>query len=277
MQQSLIDWLSFTIPAEWSENMPEYQAADWAWRYIDEALPLSLWTSIFELFEMAQTSGRPPYRVAYRSTPAGLSVYLNPSLPHILLEFTGQGVEALRDNELLTDLLAAIHQRVTRIDFAVDWLTEVRPTAFIAAGYSGRFSSTGIVTSDTGETVYVGSKKSDMYARVYRYSPPHPRSAFLRCEMVLRKQRAKEAARMAAEGDLKGVIASVGASFKWSHGLWSLEAEEPIPNYRPERPLAKTERWLIAQAGPAFRKLIAAGVITEPNRWLETYFLEETS
>lgn len=119
--------------------------------------------------------------------------------------------------------------------------------------------------SESGETCYLGSQKSNRYARVYRYHPPHPRAAFLRCEMVCRDQDAKDTANAILHHGLRNTAAALGGVFGWTHSDWTLTppTDLELAAYRADRHGGKTEYWLHAQVIPALRKLKREGKIEQ--------------
>lgn len=220
-------------------------------------------------------NGRPPYRGGFRAEDGSWTVYFNDELPHALCEFSGKGCEWLEKEGELYDLLHMVADDVTRIDLAVDWLTGTKPSEFAEKRANGRFKAIGTQVSETGETVYVGSKKSDRYARVYRYNPPHPRSAFLRCEMVYRRKQARVAVANVCSVGLTETITMSGNGFGWTHELWESTKtnDAEMLQWRPERRTGKTLRWLIVQVAPAIIKLAKEDEI-DPEKWFSEYVLE---
>jgi hypothetical protein len=175
---------------------------------------------------------------------------------------------------------------MTRVDIAIDIETETRPVDFCAERESRKVRSESTVKSDSGETVYIGGRKSNRYMRCYRYNQPHPRAKYLRCEFVQRKKHAKQTAHeymrmiagMAKEKVLHSMVHELGARFGLDHEDWQPQSYDDvdIDTYRPERRSGKTEYWLVAQVAPAFKRLVREGVIENPKEWLEEHFLEET-
>lgn len=221
--------------------------------------------------------GRAPYSYCSRSQEAGCSIYFGAELTHTLYEFSGAGCGWLRENGLEEILLSAVGSRVTRLDIASDVETAVSPSDFVSAGVAGRMKSRGSFTSETGQTEYIGSQKSERYARVYRYAPPHPRADMLRIEHVLRRDHAKQAVEWILAYGVNYVQKQIGEGFGWQHPLWEpTEATvEPLRVARGSRDQNGTLRWLIKAAAPAFKKLVAAGLIDDPAAWLKQVFLDQ--
>jgi len=168
-------------------------------------------------------------------------------------------------------------QRITRIDIAVDIETSTHPSEFVEIVSHDRMRASGRQSSETGETCYVGSKKSDRYARVYRYYEPHPRAHLLRIEHVFRRKYAKSVAQAILGTSLTAAAAAAGKAFGWAHNDWDVDAQEvaDISITSPERNAGGTVTWLVRSVAPAIRRLIADGTIRDPEVFFKTYFLPQ--
>lgn len=273
----LIDWISFTFDVDWQED-----TKGWTWdATLTEAIEDAMgWTSealgeYITSWELS--SGRAPYKQSYRCAE-GIYIWFNVNISHALMEITGQGCDFLRQHGLLESLLTRIQERVTRLDLAVDMTCDTTPMEFVEAGTSGRFKSRGHVQSPTGETVYLGSRTSERYCRVYRYAPPHPRHTMLRAEMVFKKQNAKMFVSNAVECGFNYNALALGAGqiYGFEHASWDLRGDEiALNSYTPERRSGKTVMWLVSQVAPAFKKLVKEGVIEDPEQFVREFFLGE--
>jgi hypothetical protein len=275
MMHTQIDWLSFTML---HREMP-----DGAGEAIYDAIQTleQGWLPSELRLRMAQCKwtagrGRAPYSYRAYSEEAGCSIYFGAGLTHTLYEFSGAGCLWLRENGLDGTLLGAVAQRITRLDIASDIETTIPPSAFVGAGYSQRMKSHGSFTSADGDTEYIGSQKSERYARVYRYNPPHPRSHLLRVEHVLRRDYAKQIASWLVQYGVEYVQASLGRSFGWSHPSWTPEEQSVPLIYVPRGTRSEngTVLWLIKQAAPAFKKAAVKGLLGDPVEFLKHWFLE---
>ena len=270
-----IDWYSFsfpTVPTESTED-PLLAVGDGLCAILDAQTIIAMrvwkWEPIGH--------GRAPYTEGWTVKGSHVTLWTNPALPHATFEATGQGCEWLRECFLLEEIVTATAHRATRIDIAVDIPGSTTPADFVAAGFTRRIKTSAYLTSSSGNTVYVGSQKSDAFARVYRYNPPHPRSDKLRIEMVHRRERAKD---MAARWAIAGAEACKSAcydTYRWEHATWA-ETGTPDPLQSAfitdARSSAGTVRWLINQVAPAFKRLVADGSIKDPEAFLWTYFRE---
>jgi len=137
--------------------------------------------------------------------------------------------------------------------------------------------ASGYQISETGETYYAGSKKSDRYARVYRYNAPHPRSNLLRIEHVFRREYAKVVAAACVNATVEDIAKSAGEAFGWAHEEWRVEraSHVDISVHGSDKGGQRTIYWLVNSCAPAFRKLCEKGVLENPRLFLERYFLPE--
>ena len=167
-----------------------------------------------------------------------------------LIEHTGAGCDHLQERGLLMDLVLTNAANLTRIDIATDILTDARPSDFVNQRETGRTTALGFQKSDSGETVYVGSKKSDRTCKVYRYDGRHPRAQFLRIEYTYKGENAKIIGERLKSASIAEIAAFSGSRYKWQHRSWldaQIATEAEIKAYRPERRQGKTVKWLYTQ------------------------------
>jgi len=222
---------------------------------------------------------RAPYTDSWKLGDNGITLFASPNLVHCCVEISGQGCENLIKTSLLADVLRCCEERITRIDVASDIETKVRPVEFVKDVIHERMRTSGHVVSDTGETCYVGSQKSDRYARVYRYNDPHPRAHLLRIEHVFRRDYAKVVAREITQSGVDSVAYSAGKAFGWVHVVWKPESvqEADLSVVKAEPTMGGTVFWLIKSVAPAFKKLVAKGIISDPDQFVRDYFLTDGS
>lgn len=222
--------------------------------------------------------GRAPYTEGYTVKGTGITIWANPALKHATFEASGRGCEELRDAQILDDIIRETAHRATRIDIAVDISTATTPTQFVGAGVTGRMKTRSYLTSAAGDTVYIGSQKSDCYARVYRYNPPHPRADKLRVEHVHRREKAKDMAARWAIAGAEACKSSLWDTYRWKHSDWThTSVIDPLRRnlVSDARSASGTIRWLVGQAAPAFRRLVADGSIPDPETFIAEYFLRD--
>jgi hypothetical protein len=220
---------------------------------------------------------RAPYTDSWSMGENGITLFASPNLTHCCVEISGQGCERLIALSLLADVLRCSKERITRIDIACDIETEVSPMDFVAEVSHERMRTSGQVISETGETCYVGSKKSDRYARVYRYNKPHPRAHLLRVEHVFRKDYAKKVASEITVASLENIAAGAGLAFGWEHPVWNTgKADVSDLSLVFERGnTGSTVFWLVHSCAAAFRRLCADGTISDPQAFLDKYFIND--
>jgi len=270
-----VDWLTFTIPMVYESTENE----DYAMAIQKGLLSLFTRDLVQTVFGGAWTHekrSRAPYKDTWMDAESGISVYASPNLAHCTVEITGQGCEKLIADGTLDVILVQCHERVTRIDVATDIETSTSPTVFVEHLSHERMRASGYQHSATGETCYIGSKKSDRYARVYRYFEPHPRSHLLRIEHVFRRDYAKKVAKSLLGAKVEEVAAAAGKAFGWSHVDWQPEDTQDvdISIVAVERGQSSTVRWLLTSCVPAFKRLVSDGTIRDAEEFLRVYFLD---
>jgi len=278
-----IDWLTFTMT-------PRYGTYDASNMTVGEDYATAIeqgWIATFDAETLASAFGgawekqeksRAPYTDAWKQVERGISLYAGISLNHCCVEISGKGCEILIEKGLLERVLVATKDRITRIDIACDIETEIQPTVFVSQMSHKRMRSSGYQKSASGETCYIGSRTSDRFARVYRYSEPHPRAHLLRVEHVFHKEQAKRVAQEVVASGIEKVSVSAGMAFGWSHPVWDTGevGSVDISIVGSERTAGKTIFWLVNSVSPAFRRLCASGEISDPDEFLRRYFLSDT-
>lgn len=265
----LIDWLAFSVEAK----TKDIRSSGEQLKAIHEKMLKCLGEELLGVLGWNKAEygkGRPPHPYSLRVKHTGFTVFVAPQHDRILCELSGTTCRILDEHGLMLNALERTHQIMSRLDLAVDILTDVEPALFVADGYNGRFTSSGSYNSPTGQTEYVGSRKSERYARVYRYSKPHDREKFLRVEMVMKRQYAKLYAQRLIQDGLKTSIFHAGQEFGWASLLWDVpnaQASE-ITLGRRARTNDKTLRWLEQAVVPAFLRLVRSGGLDEWEDWL---------
>jgi len=275
-----IDWLTFTMTPRYGtfDNDGMSVGEDYA-AAIEQA-----WNTTFDGETIAKAFGgswekqersRAPYTDAWVLPEKGISLYAGISLNHCCVEISGSGCEKLIQADLLEKILRAVVDRITRIDIACDIETDTTPTQFVSALKHKRMRSGGHQFSSSGETQYVGSRKSERFARVYRYNKPHPRSHLLRIEHVFHKAYAKTVAQAILDSGMESVANASGEAFGWSHPIWDTTSDSmaDLSIVTAERNEGKTVFWLVNSVAPAFRRLCDNGVISDPEEFIKRYFL----
>jgi len=268
-----IDWLTFTIPMVYSSD-EENGYSNAIQNGLLALFADDLVADVFGGAWQKQQRKRAPYQDTWMDAEAAISLYASPNLNHATIEISGEGCEKLIAAGTLGRVLAGCLERTTRLDVATDIETSTIPSEFVFFLSHERMRASGYQKSETGETCYVGSKKSDRYARVYRYFSPHPRAHLLRIEHVFRREYAKVVAKSILDTTVESVAAAAGKAFGWAHVDWKPEAAQhvDISITAPERGQSSTVSWLLRSVAPAIKRLIADGTIKDADIFFETYF-----
>jgi len=173
--------------------------------------------------------------------------------------------------EHMPTILRAFAGQFSRLDLAVDMDCSVTPLEFEAAITGGSSQTRSQFVSNTGQTVYRGSRTSERFARIYRYNPPHPRSHLLRAEFQLKKGYANALAQEVSEGNsLASLAAGLGQIFGFRHSVWSMVKDPVLLTVPSHAHSGATVYWLTATVAPLLRRLQAEGKL-DTVRWFETY------
>lgn len=270
---SKIDWLSasaFRTVGEGDSSFIQFFQAYHA--FLDLAPELEFVWGASDDWTLGK--GRKPYMHMWTSPVAGFLIFTSPNANHVLLEIQGRGCDILAESKYGADVLQGLMPRLTRIDVAVDMLTDATPSEFAADSAQGRFKSHSEFISSSGATYYRGSRDSERYCRVYRYNPPHPRAHLLRSEFVMKQEQAKLTAASILENGVHPVAISLGATFGWEHDAWQPDETEAaiIEVWRPERRKGKTEFWLCKTVAPLLVRMANEDGF-DPKAWFDEYVL----
>lgn len=269
-----LDWISFSVPID----LDGVHDDRWIPHAVSNAC-LNLHEDLGQWLkfdgEWIAGKGRAPYSVSFRNEASGFTIFGNPSVPHALIEISGQGCDTLEDDKTIERVLDAVKDRVTRIDIACDIATDTLPIHFAESRDIGRFKAHSYINSESGSTYYVGARTSDRYCRVYRYNTPHPRHALLRIEYIIKAENAKITARTILEATLESVATSLGESFGWKHPDWRIDSDAvELAVYRPERKSGKTVFWLSDTIAPLLIRLHKEGEL-DVYSWLHDAVLSK--
>lgn len=214
-----VDWLSFTIPTPSTFGTYSPETLPYIHEVTDAFLG-GIWKPVFGGHGWQVDNGRGFYRYAITDDESKIVMSIGDINNHIYFQCGGQACDYMRSLSIYEQVVEKVSMRCSRIDFAVDFKCDVKPQDFIVNYQAASFKSGGRVHSPDGETCYVGSRKGERFARVYRYHPPHPRSENLRVEVEAKGEWAKILCKLCAdEGDLTACLAA-HAVFGWSHPLW---------------------------------------------------------
>lgn len=268
----LVDWLSFTVASPSLNSVPRsvwlVKCLRAARRATSADAPIPRDPGQFEEY-----SGRAPYMVRWTCADFGTTVLAHPGLGHVLIEFSGRGCEALRQAGRFDGALAGACSRLTRLDLAVDINPGCDPRAFVKEHNPTRFSANSTFISNTGITCYVGSPKSDRFARVYRYKPPLPRSDTMRAEHVFRRDWARRVGALILAKGLPAAAQYCGQVWGWTHTAWDVQESDQLIKVSRELATRHPNQvlWLLSQVFPAMRRMEKEGIIEDLRAFLEEH------
>jgi DNA relaxase NicK len=160
-----IDWLSFTIEMEVSQLAMSFSIWERVGQKLGEQFPLAK-RAFVDGYEWSPRAGRAPYNAATQRADSGVMAFAHQRISNALFEVGGIGLDALGSIEAELAVASEVQSRLTRIDIAVDIFTETRPDEFAKVRGNEKFKAWSEAVSETGHTIYIGSKTSDRYARV---------------------------------------------------------------------------------------------------------------
>lgn len=263
-----IDYLSFTVMINCQgteQGGADAQAAQQALALLHP----NFWNLFASQVYWEPGSGRGHYGASRYNADTYAAVRFGGSANHILVELPGTACQWLKDHDALLPVLADAQERLTRLDIAVDVVTETTPQEFVAAGYGERWKAHASIISAEGSTEYVGSMKSERFARVYKYAPPHPRAGTLRIEHVLRGAYAKAGASDVLAAGVPNTAAECGLSWGWKHAEWQpgTISDCKLRAKRSDRHEPGRVRWLYDVVAPSLVKADAEGLIDLADFW----------
>ncbi len=259
---SKIDWLSFTFELEGEGNI----RVDQLWSMVHIVMMAKApvcWQVLVEGRQFHPCRTRAPYASAMQREDGAVMIFASPNRNEVLVEVGGKGCAYVAGAGMMSQLLREEQLRSTRIDIATDILTDIEPEMFASDRKVLRTKSHSEFTSSSGSTCYVGSRKSDRYARIYRYFPPHPRSHLLRVEHVIKAEQSRETIVQILGTNVEEVVAKLGNTMGWQHPVWQPDVvtDEKMAAWRPERRNASTVAWIYNQCLPAIARLIKDGTL----------------
>jgi len=257
-----VDWISFSLYVGEQQGRGIKETC-MAVRDAMEQLHPQLPTLLGIEGSVSETKGHKPYSLGWICNETFVRIYAHPRLSHALVDITGQACERLETSGALEAVLQTCWMRVTRVDVATDIETETTPDDFAGSLTSKRFKAAGQQISEDGHTIYVGSRKSERYCKVYRYNPPHPRAHLLRVEVTLKNENAKLAAAALNETPTSLYAAQLGNVYGWTHPDWKPDhiTDEKPATHVAERAEGKTIFWLNDTVAPLLARMHREGVI----------------
>lgn len=266
-----VDWLRFSVPTA----SPFGGGSDFSFEGVLKLLDLALGeiaAPIFGIGDWQLQRGRGVYQHSRMNTQNKVVVSWGDVNACIDVDCSGQACEEMRSAGAFYDLLQEENMRVSRIDLASDFETDLDVSSIIAKGYNASYKTTKVERSPKGDTTNIGARKSERMLRVYRYHPPHPRSKFLRFEVEIKGRTARTIAPRITVETLVEVCASALAVFGLKHTLVSSAVGEvsALPTHPYDKANSGRMRWLMTQVLPALVKAHQQGDINA-REWCETH------
>lgn len=257
-----VDWYSFTIQLDAPFTSKGTSTQEYVEHAFCSLLPDQPQTQPFHKgWTLEPAKGF--YFARLRHESSGVALSWGRVNAHILVELSGKACDALESIDCLHALIIETASRATRIDLAVDFLSDVSPERFSAFRNTDKWKHTSYVISASGETFYIGSRKGERMARIYRYYEPHPRAKFLRVEAEYKGDAARALSAEFGTKSLPQICAMAHQPFGWTHELWTQEAlEGDRLEYTAFRSTnASTVRWLYGVVASSLRRAIKEGLI----------------
>lgn len=283
--QPLIDWISFTVSTQTNlDGSPKWldpSNINLVKREVMTRLATALGgntvRTMFPELPPGADQGRFPYRYSSQDPLTGIRTFFDPNISHILVEISGRGCRAISGSNQITKILVDVGDSCSRLDISADIETDTKPIEFLSAGYNRKFRATSVQTSDSGQTCYVGSPKSDRQAAIYRYYEPHPRAHLLRVEHRFRRERARDMAQYIVEHGVTNALIASGEAYGWEHRDWNPHdiAPVPLPKIGVDAKDSSVARWLLTQVFPAMRRYEREGKIEDLRAFVQLYLFDD--
>lgn len=257
-----VDWFAFTVPLPSPVATGGAEIQD----FIQQAVCLlapSLTEPITGGHAWQINNGRGFYQWVMHYPDHKLTLQWGDVNAHVHVELSGQTCAYMRDRGLLKNILEEVGTRASRVDIAADIETDTVPLVFTDNKEGKSFASGGHIFSKDGETAYVGSKKGERFARVYRYHEPHPRAKYLRVEVVMKGSYAKATVQRILEVGYVQAGIDANKPYGWTHTCWDtgMATADKIKAPRSSIGEASTLRWLVDACFPAMVRLHSEGNI----------------
>lgn len=276
--RALVDYCSFTIqaPDAWIDEFnPRIRQ-----RQVLAAMSKVLGYDMTKILFPSLPDDLPPrfpYAFGLRGGETGARVYFSPRMGHILVDLSGVPCNNITAHDKWAELLAKVAKSLTRLDLTADLETDMTPAAFVAHGYSNRFSYRRDESSSDGTSIYIGSGKSDRRAVVYRFNPPHPRERYLRVEHRFRRESAKALGALIVEHGITEALEVAGMVFDWSCPLWQPRSSEVLAYEHMLFDVRSSGevQWVLKQVVPALKRYEREGKIPDLRAFLAEYLHDE--
>lgn len=196
--------------------------------------------------------------------------------PHLYVELSGFTCAFYDGLGILDNLIYETRDRASRVDFAVDVECDNSVESIIVNNEGIAFKSHAFISSPQGDTYYVGSRKSERFARVYRYHKPHPRHTLLRFEVEYKGEACKALLQQFRGVPNAELTAIAHAPFKWKFDPMAsfVGSASKLPARDYDKGDPSTVRWLCGTVASSLRQAFLSGLIT-PQEWLQSTDLHQ--
>lgn len=257
-----VDWFSFTVPLA---SGTDDQSPDTLAFMRDTIQNASNWhfSAVFHNGDWELQSAGGFYSVRMVDRFSGMRYAWGKVNNHIYVELPGKCCATLQEQGVLENIMFLHQAKCSRIDIAGDWETELTPRNTIGNSYQEGRRAFSEIRSPEGLTVYVGSRKSDRFMRVYRYSKPHPRSQYLRFEHENKGDVAKTVCANILEKGLQETFGNAQNSYHWDlQQVSELSCVQgKIRSHRNHTESASTLLWLLETVAPSLAHSHDEGII----------------
>lgn len=209
-----------------------------------------------------------------RAVSADGSIFLGQNISgHWMLTVSGQ----LADIIFRHHCLLYMQVRCTRMDVQV---TIPEPIGWKQKSFadsvaeSERFGAYSHIASESGETVYLGSRKSDAFVRVYEKEAEGEVKKWLRYEVEYKADRSNGLYKRLRDGASIGgflvdSIQRVANVYKPVEVFLPCLAGYPPNRVRLAREMGNTEKWLLNQVFPALEKALSG----KNGQWVRDWLI----
>lgn len=251
-----IDWFSFTTGSVSLKTLVG-QGALGHLEAIPDYLSLLINLDCYPDMPFIPTNPIPMYPYGLQHVESGICFRWGEVNDHIKVDCSGKSCDYLHEHNHLIDALRTYGDRASRVDIAIDVETDALPETWVAQLTLKRTPVVSTINSQSGQTVYIGSRKSERMCRVYRYYEPHPRSETLRVEVELKKNLARTFCSRLVNETIDGVIYGELLPYMVQPENW-LEVEgeyEQTHHVLEKREHSDKLAWLERQVVPSLREL----------------------
>lgn len=257
-----IDWLSFTVPLTSGTGSRTEDTRDFLLKVVNQFTD-NLLTLVVDWRSPEILQGKGFYASLIIDKATGARFSWGDINSHVFIELTGVACDAMRTAGILHLLLPIVAKRASRVDISGDTETELQPEHVIGSFYRDNDMTYSLINTDDGQTVYIGSRKSEKFLRVYRYREPHPRAALLRIEFELKGDRAKQTIDEIMSNGTVQTFQKFSNGYKWDTDALFDDAwtEGKLKARKYDREPGGSLIWILEQVKPALIKAHRDGLI----------------